>query len=163
MGSVHPATPWVCGMRTPKVWHPSPASAGWSSHHPRVPATLPPYGNPDLGRPRSACLQGPAGTKGVRAFALSSSYSHAALLALSPRAQPWAILTGPPIHGLGDRPPICSAPFPFLLPLASCTSNLLPGTPSSWKRGVSSTLTSRQALEAQGAEEGKPSGCGFRF
>lgn len=43
------------------------------------------------------------------------------------------------------------------------TSNLLPRTPSSWKRGVSSTLTSRQALEAQGAEEGKGSGRDFHF
>lgn len=162
MESIHPATPWVCGMGTWSV-HLLLASTGWSLPHPRVPGTLPPYGSPDLWNPHSACLQGPTGMKRVWASALSSSCLHTALLALCPPTWPLATFTGPPAHGWGARncsPPVCSAPFPFLLSLASCTSNLLPWAPSTWRGSASSTL-SWQAQKAQGADEGKASGCDF--
>lgn len=94
MESIHPATPWVCGMGTPSV-HPLLASIGWSSPHPRVPATLPPYRSPDLWNPHSACLQGPTGMKGVWTSALSSSCLHTALLALCPPPWPLATFTHP--------------------------------------------------------------------
>lgn len=110
--------------------HPLLASTGWSSPQPRVPVTLPLYGSPAFWNPQSACLQGPAGMKGVWASALSISCLHTALLALCPPPWPLATFTGPPAYGRGARncsPPVCSAPFPFLLSLASYTSNLLPG------------------------------------
>ena len=163
MESIHPATPWVCGMGTPSV-HPLLASIRWSSPHPRVPATLPPYGSPDLWNPHSACLQGPTGMKGVWTSALSSSCLHTALLALCPPPWPLATFTGPPAHGQGARncsSPVCSAPFPFLLSLASYTSNLLPGPFHLERKCLLHALLA--GSESTGVDEGKASGCDFHI
>lgn len=147
MGSVHPATPFVCGVRTEALYF--------------VPPPLPPLDgglhailDSQLVESCSSCFQGPSGTRPVwaasrRPSALSSSSSHTALLALSSPSHP-----SPPSQDLqltaGSQTSYLFSPFPFPLSLASCNPNLLPRPPSFWNGGVSSTLTSRWALEAQG-------------